>query len=66
MRIEYAGEFDVLLLARFYEPVFHALFSSMPSGTDSLNELGVASVSESRQGIVHVYAYLQLANAKSF
>ena len=41
-------------------------FSSMPSGTDSLNELGVASVSESRQGIVHVYAYLQLANAKSF
>ncbi len=65
MRIEYAGEFDVLLLARFYEPVFYALFSSMPSGTDSLNEFGVAPVPESQQGFVHVYAYLQLANAKA-
>ena len=40
-------------------------FSSMPIGTDSLNELGVAPVSESQQGLVHVYAYLQLANAKA-
>ena len=50
---------------KFYKPVFYALFSSMPSGTDSLNEFGVAPVLESQQGLVHVYAYLQLANAKA-
>lgn len=56
----------MLLLARFYESVFYALFYSMPSGTDSLNELGVAPVSESRQILVYVYEYLQLANSKAF
>ena len=43
MRIEYAGEFDVLLLARFTNR-YLCTFSSMPIGTDSLNEFGVASV----------------------
>ena len=38
----------------------------MQSGTDSLNELGVVPGSESRQDLVYVYEYLQLANAKAF